>query len=178
MRITQIDIEGQEGYYAIMKRVKGSDFIEVEMLLPKKDENGEMTGFDRQVHCVQADCDEDLFSMAKCLQVHLDRCKGTNSMVQDYLNELNRLAYRTEYEATDTLSDKQRILKAYKHVQEDAGNLADWIEEELERECDEEKTWISVGKLHHVRGKLIEILAFISGENALDIQRSLDGLHM
>lgn len=35
-------------------------------------------------HVVDATCQDDIFSMAQCLQYHLDGYKGTNSEVQDY----------------------------------------------------------------------------------------------
>jgi len=35
-------------------------------------------------HVVDATCQEDVFSMAQCLQYHLDGYTGTNSEIQDY----------------------------------------------------------------------------------------------
>lgn len=35
-------------------------------------------------HVVDATCQEDVFSMAQCLQYHLDGYKGTNSEVHEY----------------------------------------------------------------------------------------------
>ncbi len=45
-----------------------------------------------RTHRVQADCDADLWSMAERLQCHLDGVRGTNSMIHDYLRELERFA--------------------------------------------------------------------------------------
>lgn len=84
MRITQIDIEGKPGHYATITRKTGSDQIEVTMLTPEFP-NGKK-------HMVQADCQEDVWSMAECLQYHLDGVKGTNSMIHDYHRELSRFA--------------------------------------------------------------------------------------
>jgi hypothetical protein len=39
-------------------------------------------------------------------------------------------------------------------------------------------TWATVGSLEHVRENLIETLAFLSGINTTEIQRSLDELRM
>ena len=89
MRITSIELAGsiENGKhlpraFARIGRKLGSDFIEVTILLP----GGEKT------HHVDASCDEDLWSMAECLQAHLDGCKGTNSMIHDYYRELQRFA--------------------------------------------------------------------------------------
>jgi len=63
MRITRIDVEGEEGRYATMTSKRGAEFIEVEILVPEQP--------DGRVHRVQADCDEDLASMADCLRHEL-----------------------------------------------------------------------------------------------------------
>lgn len=84
MRITRIDLEGKTGHYATITRKRGSDRIEVTILIPSLP--------DGRVHHVQADCQEDLWSMAQCLQFHLDGSKGTNSMIHDYHRELQRFA--------------------------------------------------------------------------------------
>ncbi|HEX7010765.1 MAG TPA: hypothetical protein VF184_12350 [Phycisphaeraceae bacterium] len=84
MRITRMDLEGTPGHYATITRRTGSDQIEVTILTPDQPEG--------RVHHVQADCEEDLWSMAECLQHHLDGHRGTNSMIHDYLRELQRFA--------------------------------------------------------------------------------------
>ncbi len=84
MRITRMDIEGKPGNYATITRKTGSDQIEVSILTPEFP-NGKK-------HTVQADCHEDVWSMAECLQYHLDGAQGTNSMIQDYYRELSRFA--------------------------------------------------------------------------------------
>ena len=60
--------------FAILHRVPGNDTMTVTILSP----DGE------REHVVEVDSPEDVFSMAECLQVHLDGCKGTHSMVHDY----------------------------------------------------------------------------------------------
>lgn len=61
--------------FATVHRVPGSDTITVTISQPD--------GSNRE-HMVEVDNPDDVFSMAECLQYHLDGCKGTNSMVHDY----------------------------------------------------------------------------------------------
>ena len=94
MRIARIDIEstgqqtladgtpGLPAAFASISRKRGSDTIDVELLTPGNE----------RTHHVQADCDEDIWSMAECLQYQLDGHKGTNSMIHDYLRVLQRFA--------------------------------------------------------------------------------------
>lgn len=82
MKVTRIDLEGRPGRYATISRKAGSDVIEVTILVPEIP-NG-------RTHHVKADCREDVFSMAECLIVQLEKTKGTNSMVHDYFRELER----------------------------------------------------------------------------------------
>jgi len=73
--------------------------------------------------------------------------------------------------------NKQRMMDALKRARADIASLADWIECELDKEAKDEITWASVGSLEHVREQLIETLAFFSGLEQSEIQRSLDELH-
>jgi len=82
MRITRIDLEGNN-HRATITRQAGSEFIHVELASPE-----DLT----RIHEVQADCQEDLWSMAECLQFHLDGCRGTNSMINEYYDEVRRFA--------------------------------------------------------------------------------------
>ena len=77
-----------------------------------------------------------------------------------------------------TPQNTQRMLDALKRARADVASLADWIECELDKEAEDEATWASVGTLEHVRENLIETLAFFSGVEQSEIQRSLDELHM
>jgi len=77
-----------------------------------------------------------------------------------------------------TTPNQQPMMDAFRRAQADVASLADWIECELEK-CDgQDVTWASVGSLEHVREQLIEVLAFFSGTDPSQIQRSLDELHM
>ena len=90
MRIMSIELAGSVDRgkrlpraFARISRTTDDEYIEVTIIRPDCG--------DRK-HMVQADCDEDLWSMAECLQAHLDGCKGTNSMIHDYYRELQRFA--------------------------------------------------------------------------------------
>ena len=61
-------------FFAIIHRVPGNEYITVKLISA----DGE------REHLVEANNPDDVFSMAECLQYHLDGCKGTNSMVHDY----------------------------------------------------------------------------------------------
>jgi len=89
MRITSIEFAGsiEEGQmtpraFARASRKIDGEYIEVTITTP----SGDVT------HHVQTDCEDDLWSMAECLQDHLDGCKGTNSMIHEFFRELQRLA--------------------------------------------------------------------------------------
>ena len=94
MRITSIELagtsqtklhDGTPGLpraFARISRPNGSDHIHVEILAPGSE----------RTHHVQADCEEDIWSMAECLQYHLDGHRGTNSDIHDYYRELQRFA--------------------------------------------------------------------------------------
>ena len=80
MRITEMKLAGRLNknnlpeYFATIHRVPDNDTITVTIIGPDSEKE----------HIVEADSPEDVFSMAECLQYHLDGCKGTNSMVHDY----------------------------------------------------------------------------------------------
>jgi hypothetical protein len=66
---------------------------------------------------------------------------------------------------------------AFRRARADIASLADWFECEMQKYDEAELTWADVGSLEHVRENLIETLAFLSGIEQTDIQRSLDELH-
>jgi len=88
MRLTRIDFEGKSGHYATAQRRVGSgkapNVVVVTILTPDVPDGRE--------HHVTADCEDDLRSMAECLQHHLDGCRGTGSDVYGYYAELLRLS--------------------------------------------------------------------------------------
>lgn len=84
MRTTRIDLEGRPGHYAVISRKRESELIDVRMLTPDAP-NG-------RDHHVQADSVDNIWSMAECLQFHLDGRRGTNSDIHGYFRELERFA--------------------------------------------------------------------------------------
>ena len=80
MRITEMKLAGRLNkqnlpeYFATLHRTPGNDYLTVTIIGPDAERE----------HIVEADNPEDVYSMAECLQFHLDGCKGTNSMVYDY----------------------------------------------------------------------------------------------
>ena len=89
MRITTIEFAGtiEAGQklprtFAKAHRKLDSDLIEVTIFFP----DGEKT------HHVQADCDEDIWSMAECLQCHLDGARGNRGDINVYYGELRHFA--------------------------------------------------------------------------------------
>ena len=94
MRITSIELAGtsrtrlRDGTpglpraFAKVSRTTDAEYIEVTII---------RAGGERK-HMVQADCEEDLWSMAKCLLHELDSVDGPNSAINDYYRELQRFA--------------------------------------------------------------------------------------
>lgn len=79
---------------------------------------------------------------------------------------------------TNKQNNKQRMIDAVKRARADIASLTDWLECELQKQSDNDVTWATVGSLEHVREQLIETLAFFSGVDRSEIQRSLDEQHM
>jgi len=85
MRISRIDFEGQEeGRFASASRKRKSDYIDVTILTPNNPDGRE--------HSVLANCKDDIYSMADCLQQALDGYQGSGSEVHEYYLELLRLS--------------------------------------------------------------------------------------
>lgn len=83
MRITSIELAGRTEHSARIAATSDSDYVEVTLVRP----DGHRTPV-----MIAVDCDEDLWSMAECLQFHLDGVRGTNSDIRDYYRELERFA--------------------------------------------------------------------------------------
>ena len=89
MRITSMELAGtiEQGNrlpraLARIKRNPGDSHIEVTVL---------MAGAEK-THIVDASDEDDLWSMAKCLQETLDGCRGTRSDTMDYFRALQHFA--------------------------------------------------------------------------------------
>ena len=87
MKITSIELAGsiESGKrlpraFARICRPNDCDHIQVEILAPDRTEC--------RTHHVQADCEEDIRSMAEGLQWILDGYDGTNSEIQEYVRVL------------------------------------------------------------------------------------------
>ena len=89
MKLTRIDFQGgfkNNKVCAIAQRKKchtSDNQILVTLMAPNQEE--------RQ-HWVNAACEDDVYSMADCLQCFLDGYKGSNSEIHDYYNELLKLS--------------------------------------------------------------------------------------
>lgn len=72
MRVTKIEVQGEANdlRLGIIGRIDGSSHIKVTLLTQSEP--------DGRVHEVQADCREDVASMASCMQAVLDGYSGTN----------------------------------------------------------------------------------------------------
>ncbi len=64
--------------FATIQRVPGNGTITVKLI----GTDGEREHSETKK--VKANNSDDIFTMAECLQYHLDGCQGTNSMVHDY----------------------------------------------------------------------------------------------
>ena len=82
MRITRIEMEGKDGYYAIARRRRDSENIEVEILLPDCHETFTITAND----------DEARLKMARRLCEKLEAPSNNNLLPYEYAMELQRLA--------------------------------------------------------------------------------------
>lgn len=82
MEYRGIEIEGQRGSYAQLRRKPGSEVIEVELLTPTLN----------RTHYVRADDPEDQWSMAECLQETLEGRRGTGLDIRTYFSVIEHLA--------------------------------------------------------------------------------------
>ena len=90
MKLTRIDFEGtvkNNKVYATAQRKErhtNDNQILVTTFTPEHADGRE--------HWVNAACEDDVFSMADCLQCFLDGYKGSNSEIHTYYNELLKLS--------------------------------------------------------------------------------------
>lgn len=82
MRITEVHFEGPTQIFAVARRKRGAEYIEVEIVRP--------TGTKK--HMVQADDKGDLWSMAECLQEDLEGRKGAGGDVRAYFLPLELMS--------------------------------------------------------------------------------------
>jgi len=89
MKITRIDIEGENGATGSIQRASGEGIIEVTMSTPR---TGRF-GIHRRVRTLTANArfENEQFAVATALQEALDGCRGTNSMIHDYYRLIQQL---------------------------------------------------------------------------------------
>ena len=71
----------------------------------------------------------------------------------------------------------QPTIDAIQRARAEIASLADWLELELHKHDAQPATWAMVNSLESVRDQLLGTLAFFSGIDETQIQRSLDELH-
>jgi len=81
MKITRIDLAGENGTFAILQRKLGSAIIEVEILTPGKS----------RTLTANTSYENEQFAVGTVLQEVLDGCRGTNSMIHDYYRLIQQL---------------------------------------------------------------------------------------
>lgn len=90
MRILEIQLAGSikpgqavpETFVTIRRKLQ-AEAIEVTLI----------TADGERKHHVEPDCDEDMYSMAECIQYHLDGYTGTKSMIYDVYQRLQDFVY-------------------------------------------------------------------------------------
>jgi hypothetical protein len=90
MKITRIDIEGKDGANATIERKTGSSDIEVTIRTPRTGRFG--VHFRNRTLTANARYENEQFAVATALQEAIDGCQGTNSMIHDYYQLIQRLA--------------------------------------------------------------------------------------
>ena len=82
MKVKTITLEGQTGYIATISREPKNILCEI------TDNNGIRRG----IHHVSTTDRDDQFSMSQCIQFQLDGCRGTNSMIHEYMRMVTLFA--------------------------------------------------------------------------------------
>lgn len=123
--------------------------------------------------------DDGLFKIAKDMQRRCDGVAGTNSMIHDYLREIQR--FQDGRRKDRPTMAKQTAPQLYGERREDIARVLDWLDMELDRHRMRAKAnpedWGCPGDLGHVREKLIETLAFVSNTKASEIETLLGERH-
>jgi hypothetical protein len=82
MRITRIDLAGQNGALAILQRKLGSPTVTASLLTPE--ENIELSA--------KADDRNALLALATCVQTVLDGGRGTTGVIREYFRAIEQMA--------------------------------------------------------------------------------------
>lgn len=95
MRITRIEVEGLAGRFSAERRAGGGVRIDCFLRSPSptyRAEEADLKSAWKTWELPAGVGDEELLGVARALQRRCDGHAGTNSMVGDYLRELQRLA--------------------------------------------------------------------------------------
>jgi hypothetical protein len=89
MKITRIDIDGENGATGTIERKSGDNTIEVTIRTPR---TGRF-GVHRRIRTLTANThyENEQFAVATALQEAMDGCHGTNSMIHDYYRLIQQL---------------------------------------------------------------------------------------
>jgi len=90
MKITRINIEGENGATSAIERKSGGNVIEVTIRTPRTGRFG--VHFRNRTLTANARYENEQFAVATALQEAMDGCQGTNSMIHDYYRLIQRLA--------------------------------------------------------------------------------------
>jgi hypothetical protein len=90
MKITRIDLEGENGTTGSIQRKSGSDVIEVTISTPRPGR----FGVHRRIRTLTANAryENEQFAVATYIQEAMDGGRGTNSMIHDYYRQIQQLA--------------------------------------------------------------------------------------
>jgi hypothetical protein len=82
MRITRIDLAGENGAFAILQRKPGDSTVTASVLIPER--HLELSA--------RADDRNDLFALATCLQTVLDGGRGATGVIREYFRAIEQMA--------------------------------------------------------------------------------------
>ena len=90
MKITRIDIQGENGATGSIQRASGESDIEVTISTPRCGRFGVHSRIRKLT--ANARFENEQFAVATTLQEAMDGCRGTNSMIHDYYRLIQQLA--------------------------------------------------------------------------------------
>jgi hypothetical protein len=82
MRITRIDLAGENGASAVVQRKPGSPTVTASILTPERHLELSAKAGDRN----------DLFTLATCVQTVLDGARGTTGVIREYFRAIEQMA--------------------------------------------------------------------------------------
>jgi hypothetical protein len=82
MRITRIDLAGENGAFAILQRKPGTPTVTASILTPERHLELSAKAGDRN----------DLFALATCVQTALDGARGATGVIREYFRAIEQMA--------------------------------------------------------------------------------------